>query len=102
MTGSRAEVKTGWVRHRGCARYVRHVLGFPFSKLRKRLAPLSAVAIAECVAMTAWEAHTGVAPHFGTQPVGFSGAIVGLLLSFRTNASIGRYDEARRVAGCCL
>lgn len=95
MTGSRAEVQTAWVRHRGRARYVRHVLGFPFSKLGKRLAPLSAVAIAECVAMAAWEAHTGVAPHFGAQPVGFVSAIVGLLLSFRTNASLGRYYEAR-------
>jgi len=80
--------------HSGTTRYVRHILGFPFSKLGRRLAPACTVVAAECVAIQA-ACAAGFTPHLSATPVALMAGVVGLLLSFRTNASLSRFYEAR-------
>jgi ion channel-forming bestrophin family protein len=88
-------VQEAWTRHRSRRRYVRHFLGFPFSKLGRRLFPLSLIPLAESVSLFAYEQMTHTVPHFSSAPISYMSGVVGLLLAFRTNASLARYYEAR-------
>lgn len=45
--------------------------------------------------MYAYEQWAHVMPHFLSAPISYMSGIVGLLLAFRTNASLARYYEAR-------
>lgn len=82
-------------RHRSRLRYLRHVLGFPTSKLGRRLLPLSLLPVAECLGLYVIELMTHTTPHMSPAPTALTSGIVGLLLAFRTNASLARYYEAR-------
>lgn len=92
---SRGVVQAEWRRHRQGLRYVRHLLGFPLSKLARRLTPVIAFVGAESALAACVEAFSGVTPHLSGQPIALLSGVVGLLLAFRTNASLARYYEAR-------
>lgn len=91
----RGAVQGAWSRHRTRTRYARHLFGFPFSKLARRLAPISLLTVLECLGMEVYHHFTGVVPQFSAGPVAYMSGVVGLLLAFRTNASLARYYEAR-------
>ncbi len=88
-------VQEAWQRHRSRQRYARHILGFPASKLGRRLLPFSLLPVAECVVMRIIESFYHSVPHISAGPTALTSGIVGLLLAFRTNASLARYYEAR-------
>jgi ion channel-forming bestrophin family protein len=88
-------VQSAWTRHRSRRRYARHWLGFPMSKLGRRLAPLPAVTLLESLGLYCYEHVTGAVPQFSGAPIAYMSGVVGLLLAFRTNASLARYYEAR-------
>ena len=88
-------VQEAWERHRSRQRYARHILGFPTSKLGRRLLPFSLLPVAECVLLRIIDSFYHSIPHISSGPVALTSGIVGLLLAFRTNASLARYYEAR-------
>lgn len=88
-------VQRQWQRHREIRRYVRHTLGFPLSKLARRLAPVCILVAAESVIASAFHEVFGVNLHLNETPIALMSGVVGLLLAFRTNASLARYYEAR-------
>jgi predicted membrane chloride channel (bestrophin family) len=76
-----------WVRHRSSRRYVRHILGFPLSKLARKMFLVVAFIAAESFSAAALDVTTGSAPHLASATV--------TLLSFLSNALFPRIIEAR-------
>lgn len=99
-----------WMRHRSSTRHARHLLSIASSRVILALGPpvfsLTAVAAAFTSYNEAVLAH--LLPHWmplmhvSVVPFSLTAPALALLLVFRTNASYGRFDEARKAWGACL
>eukprot|EP00271_Cylindrocystis_brebissonii_P014636 TRINITY_DN36070_c0_g1_i1.p1 TRINITY_DN36070_c0_g1~~TRINITY_DN36070_c0_g1_i1.p1 ORF type:complete len:569 (-),score=64.10 TRINITY_DN36070_c0_g1_i1:999-2705(-) len=99
-----------WMRHRSSGRHLRHLTTIPSSRIITSLAPpvLSMAAIATAVVAVNTAIGQHILPdwfpvlHINPLPLSLTASALGFLLVFRTNASYGRFDEARKMIGLML
>lgn len=97
-----------WAKHRSTSRYARHVLTIPVSNVvRGLVVPLVTVGSIATALCTYEYAHLeGWLPDYcpsfifdNTFAFGVASFALSMLMVFRTNASYGRFDEARKLWG---
>eukprot|EP00270_Netrium_digitus_P009712 TRINITY_DN296_c0_g1_i2.p1 TRINITY_DN296_c0_g1~~TRINITY_DN296_c0_g1_i2.p1 ORF type:complete len:476 (+),score=106.70 TRINITY_DN296_c0_g1_i2:138-1565(+) len=99
-----------WRRHKSSGRYWRHIKTMLTSSVITSLAPPVAVMTGISVFVAIWNTlvASGALPawipilHLSNLPFSLTSPALSFLLVFRTNASYGRFDEARKMWGLML
>eukprot|EP00897_Mesotaenium_endlicherianum_P005165 jgi/Mesen1/4677/ME000241S03715 len=99
-----------WKRHRSAGRHFRHLQTILYSRVISALGPPVALITGLAVAVTGWNESVllhllpewAIVVRMPELPFSLTAPALSFLLVFRTNASYGRFDEARKMWGLML
>eukprot|EP00501_MAST-03F_sp_TOSAG23-6_P001866 GSMAST32.ASY1.ANO1.1944.1 assembled CDS len=101
-TKERNYTHSDWDKHRSCWRHIRHMKLLPWAATLQRLSfPDLFLVGATSTSLTLWNTKIIYTQEISINPLPFTvcSLALGLLVTFRTNASYDRYNEARLIWG---